>query len=835
MIERICRWGWNRLPLSLARKRQIRDALFRRFPGWFRAFPAFQRWLLIQEDIQAALDQRQGGAEGGSGDRLQPEDAATVRIIAMHLPQFHRIPENDRWWGAGFTEWTNVRRGRPMYHGHYQPHVPHADIGYYDLEHAGVLERQAEMARSHGVHGFCFYHYWFNGRRLLEMPVERFLASGRPDFPFCICWANENWTRTWDGLDQEVLIDQRHDPESDRRFIEDVLPFLRDRRYIRIDGRPLLLVYRADLLSEPAAVSAAWRARCEEAGIGDIHLCSVWSHARHDPRLLGFDSALQFPPLVIGGENLALDASLGLESTADFRGAILDYHVAASQCTAPLSADYPVFRGVMPSWDNTARRMQRGTSWLGASPRAYGRWLRAALRLACHEHPPDHRLVFVNAWNEWAEGAHLEPDERHGYAFLEETASAAIGAEPPVGRTWLEAGSPEMTRRLAQPGRHILVDLLFCQPGFHGGGEYGKAVFAALVAEALRNRAICPWAAFDPGTFMEPWVWEVCADNGVPVIAVRSPDEMMSLVAKGLFATFFTPGLVAHAETIAARDDPASPRATRVIGTVHDVREVTLAAELPALDAMHGAPRVRISQEAYARLFDSPWVDTIVTVSEHSRREILRCFGTPRASLVVLAPPAKREVAARSFLICGHDDPAAIRYALLVNAGRPEKNARIAVQAFDDLFSRTEHAAVLDGLRVVVAGIDTLDDIGIQGLRHPWRFIACPACAPAHYEFLLACMEFLVYPSLDEGFGYPPVEAMRHGRPTVAADAGAMREACGDAAVYFDPRSAADIGRAILRMAEDPISRPRLRERHQIIAGHQQRDLARLVSLIGQR
>lgn len=814
MLQSLCRLCWDRLPLPVAWKRGLRDRLFSRYPAIFARLPAYQRWLLFRP---GEVDR----CPGDAAESLPPataSEAASVRAIAMYLPQFHRIPENDRWWGAGFTEWTNVRRGRPFYAGHDQPHAPHPDIGFYDLDDPDVLERQAALARRYGIHGFCFYAYWFNGRRLLEKPLDRLVTSGRPDFPFCVCWANENWTRNWDGLEEEVLIASRPEPTDDRRFIEDMMPMLRDRRYIRVAGRPLLLVYHPAALPDPARTAAVWREACRTAGVGELHLASVWSRDRADPRSFGFDAAVQFPPLMVPCENLA--GAEGPAPAAGFRGAILDYRAAVRAGLADLPADFPVYRGVMPSWDNTARRMERGTSWIHASPEAYGRWLEAAVSRTCREQPAERRLVFINAWNEWAEGCHLEPDVRHGYRYLEETRAALAGevtrpVTPGAGpAVVLEAGSPAFHERLAAADRPILVDLLFCQPGFHGGGEYGKAVFAALVRAASERI----WVAFNPGVFMEPWVAETCREAGVPIVAVASHAAIAALVAAGDFDTFYTPGLVAYAGLLPQLAGDDQRHRTRVVGTVHDIREATLANGPPAL-----APA------DFARLFGSDRIDTIVTVSEHSRREILRVFGPPRPRLVVYAAPEKRRVTPEPFSWAGRDFDT-LDYALVVNAGRPEKNAAAAVRACDAIFGDPAAAAETAGLHVVVAGVDTVADIAC--VRHASRFVAVPPLPPARFEFLLARCRFLIYPSLEEGFGYPPVEALRHGRPSVVADIGAIREVCGAAGLGCDPRSDAAIAAAIRQMLRTPVPQDLLARQHETIADRQRVDLDRLVALL---
>ena len=205
-----------------------------------------------------------------------------MKLIAFYLPQFHPIPENDKWWGAGFTEWTNVRRSKPNFAGHVQPNLP-TELGFYDLRDAEVMQKQAKLAREHGIFGFCYYYYWFNGKRLLETPVDRMLASGQPDFPFCLCWANENWTRRWDGQESEVLMHQEYSDAADEQFIRDILPFLRDRRYIRVNGKPLLMVYRVDKLPDAKQTAERWRRVATSNGLPGLHLTAVQSFGIVDP------------------------------------------------------------------------------------------------------------------------------------------------------------------------------------------------------------------------------------------------------------------------------------------------------------------------------------------------------------------------------------------------------------------------------------------------------------------------------------------------------------------------------------------------------------------------
>lgn len=383
---------------------------------WMRPYQA------PREKLAWAGDDDPLPAEPDRGPAPVPE----VRAIAFYLPQFHAIPENDLWWGKGFTEWTNVRPARPQFDGHYQPHVPHSDLGHYDLNDSEVLDKQARLARAAGVYGFCFYYYWFGGKRLLEMPLERLLATGRPEMPFCYCWANENWSRRWDGLETEVLIAQSHSPEDNDAVIRDLMRAFRDPRYIRVHHRPLLLVYRPALIPDATRTFARWRELCRAEGVGEIHLAGVKGHGCSSAEGFGLDALVEFPPNDSGASPLASPPA-GL--VPDFAGKLYDYREVRHLCWQAARAERPIYRGVMPSWDNTARRKNKGSIFTNSSPGAYLNWLRKIADRTRAEPDPEHRLLFINAWNEWAEGCHLEPDERHGFAWLNAT-RRALGSWP---------------------------------------------------------------------------------------------------------------------------------------------------------------------------------------------------------------------------------------------------------------------------------------------------------------------------------------------------------------------------------------------------------------------
>ena len=353
------------------------------------------------------------------------------RCIAFHLPQYHPIPENDAWWGKGFTEWTNVAAARPVVPGHHQPHLP-ADLGFYDLRLPEARQAQAELARAHGVDGFCYYHYWFTGRQVLQRPVDEIVASGSPDFPFCLCWANEDWTRAWDGRSGQVLLRQDYSDADDIAHIRHLLPVLADGRYLRVGGRPLLLVYRTELMPDPRRTAELWRNEAVRAGVGDLYLVRVESfESELDPASIGFDAALEFAPdwrrVRVGylARLRRLAAWAGLQPAGYRHHRFSDYETLAARMLAKPEPGYRRIRCATPGFDNSPRRRKDALILTGSTPAAYGHWLQQLLRQeAGRPLPDDEKLVFVNAWNEWAEGNHLEPCQRWGRAYLEAHAQA---------------------------------------------------------------------------------------------------------------------------------------------------------------------------------------------------------------------------------------------------------------------------------------------------------------------------------------------------------------------------------------------------------------------------
>lgn len=351
---------------------------------------------------------------------LKEED---IKTIAFYLPQFYPIPENDEWWGRGFTEWTNVTKAVPQFVGHHQPQLP-IDLGFYDLRLIDVQKRQIELAKKYGIYGLCFHHYWFGGKRLLETPVKNFLSNPDVlDFPFCLCWANENWTRVWDGLENEILIAQKHSPEDDLAFIKDLQQAFQDKRYIRINSKPVLIVYRPLLLPEPQKTVERWRKYCRESGIGEIYLIGVRAFGLLNPTEIGFDSAVEFPPHYVTTQIVNDKVKI---INPYFHGWIFDYESLVRDKRYLKRDQFTIYKTVSPGWDNTARQPNKGYIFSNSKPQFYKEWLLDVINFTKVNYSKHEQFVFINAWNEWAEGAHLEPDRKYGYGYLRATAEAIM-------------------------------------------------------------------------------------------------------------------------------------------------------------------------------------------------------------------------------------------------------------------------------------------------------------------------------------------------------------------------------------------------------------------------
>lgn len=348
-----------------------------------------------------------------------------ARAVAYYLPQYHPFTENNAWWGEGFTEWTNVAKARPMFLGHNQPLLP-SDLGFYDLRLDEVRERQTELANGVGIGAFMYYYYWFSGTKLMDMPIER-LHQSDLDQPFCIMWANENWTRRWDGASKHVLIAQEYEKVPAEQFIEDVMHLLKDRRYVRVDGGALLAVYRIAQMPDYPKVLEHWRKRAREEGVGELHIVAVDVGASFDGLQSSYEAAgvqgfIAFPP---HNHKYYPANRHGLEVSLDLHGNIFDYHEMVRDAERRHINDFPDndYPGAMVNFDNTARRQYEPDLWHGSNPYTFRRWLRSAAN-AVADRDPDHRIVIINAWNEWAEGAVLEPSHRFGRSYLRAVRSA---------------------------------------------------------------------------------------------------------------------------------------------------------------------------------------------------------------------------------------------------------------------------------------------------------------------------------------------------------------------------------------------------------------------------
>jgi lipopolysaccharide biosynthesis protein len=396
-----------------------------------------------------------------AGEFVRHED--DPRLIAFYLPQFHPIYENDKAWGKGFTEWTNVASDTPRFIGHRQPILP-KDMGFYDLRLEQNILDQISLAKKNGIYGFCFYYYWFSGKQLLETPINSFLKHSDWDFNFAICWANENWTKRWDGRDSEVIIAQQYTMNDPLKFIKDVEHILLDPRYIREDGKPLLLVYRASELKQPKQYAQVWRDYFRVQHHCELKLISIISFEDVDPREYGFDSALDFAPQSYFFKNDAfsehrlptVDVSRALLDK-NFSGTVADYRAVALNKKAYDYFNFPIYKCLTPSWDNDARKKGRGFVMYYESPDIYSRWLDNILAIETSKSKSP--TIFINAWNEWAEGAILEPTLHYGSAILNRTTE--ILAKYSLNNTNSETFKPWGIRRSPKSKLAVVLHLYY--------------------------------------------------------------------------------------------------------------------------------------------------------------------------------------------------------------------------------------------------------------------------------------------------------------------------------------------------------------------------------------
>ncbi len=372
-----------------------------------------------------------------------------ARLIAFYLPQFHPIPENDEWWGKGFTEWTNVTRAKPLFPGHYQPRLP-ADLGFYDLRVPEVRAHQAELARNAGIEGFCYWHYWFAGRRVLERPFNEVVASGQPDFPFCAAWANDTWKGHWYGGGKKTLIEQTYPGKEDyERHFQAMLPAFHDRRYIRVHNRPMFVIFRPKNLPDPGAFVALWQELARRNGLEGIHFVAhLFDDELDYPwRKVGYGGAVVTNELklmrrrwwqIIAERAKGRAGQAGnLIARADALqagGRLLSHRILQRLLRWPGGVHYyrdamlffkseqglaqGCYPSIVPGWDNTARAGRKGIVLHESTPELFQEHVRDILASVA-DRPAEDRIVFVKSWNEWAEGNYLEPDRKDGHAYLD--------------------------------------------------------------------------------------------------------------------------------------------------------------------------------------------------------------------------------------------------------------------------------------------------------------------------------------------------------------------------------------------------------------------------------
>jgi len=358
-----------------------------------------------------------------------------ARVIAFYLPQFHPIPENDEWWGKGFTEWTNVTKAKPLYKGHHQPNPP-GDLGFYDLRVPEIREAQAELAQRHGIEGFCYWHYWFSGKRLLERPFNEVLQSGKPEFPFCLAWANATWTGIWHGSPDRILIKQEYPGVQDyEAHFYSLLEAFSDSRYITVDGKPVFVVFHPMEFPNVLQFTDTCINLALKNGLKGLYLVGIapymWTPQQHgyDACCVDYFSYVRRTLDTIYQNRLTRKLGKWLKPVTHLPD-IYDYKDVIRH--AFHAAEYMPYQHpcIFPNWDNTPRSNHNGVVFERSVPKLFKKHLQLSLKLIC-SHPPEKKLIFIKSWNEWAEGNYLEPDQKYGNGYLEaveKVVNAAAGS-----------------------------------------------------------------------------------------------------------------------------------------------------------------------------------------------------------------------------------------------------------------------------------------------------------------------------------------------------------------------------------------------------------------------
>lgn len=549
--------------------------------GFHPRRPGYER--LIAGAVRAAT---RPAPEFEEVQRLPESVSRRAMLLAYYLPQFHTTPENDAWWGKGFTDWTNLARATPRFAGHYQPRIPR-DLGFYTLDDPRTLPRQIDLAKGAGLGGFVFYYYWFNGKRLLEAPLDQLRQDKSLDFPFCLMWANENWTRRWDGLDREVLLAQEYDEADDAALIDDFAGYFADPRYIRLDGRPLLMIYRAALIPDAQVTIARWRALFAERHGENPLIFMAQSFHDNDPATHGLDGAVEFPPHKLVVDAPKLNNMLDLFDP-EFTAAVHRYDDIVAVSLAVAKPKYPLIRTIVPGWDNDPRREGNGVVLHEAKPAKYQIWLEALIDYARANPVSGAPVLCVNAWNEWAEGAYLEPDIHYGAAFLNATARAISGQSAAdtarhlllVGHDALRHGSQLLLLHLARALRrqhgvtpHIL--LLATGPL---AAEYEKAGILHIAADAAarktfiaRYRRLGIRAAI-VNTAASAFLCEALEDAGIePTLLIHEMPRLVQekslqgAVKRGMAAARHVVFSSAYVRDALCADLAVTPRAAKIL------------------------------------------------------------------------------------------------------------------------------------------------------------------------------------------------------------------------------------------------------------------------------